>query len=51
MAVVQQALIRPNKQPGVAKLPGRMPPKQAAIAIANKTARVAWTAFAKPTML
>jgi len=47
MAVVQQALIRPNKHPGVAKLLGRMPPKQAAIAIANKTARIAWAIMVK----
>jgi transposase len=46
-AVVQQALIRPNKHPGVAKLLGRMPPKQAAIAIANKTARIAWAIMVK----
>jgi transposase len=42
MAVVQQAQIRPDKNPWVAKLLGRMSAKQAAIAIANKTARIAW---------
>jgi hypothetical protein len=38
MAVVQQAQIRPNKHPWVAKLLERMTPRQA-IAIANKVAR------------
>jgi transposase len=42
MAVVRQAKIRPDKYPGVTKLLGRMSPKQAAINIANKTARIAW---------
>ncbi len=42
MAVVRQAQIRPDKNPGVTKLLGRMSAKQAAIAIANKTARIAW---------
>ena len=42
MAVVRQAQIRPDKHPGVTKLLGRMSAKQAAIAIANKTARIAW---------
>jgi hypothetical protein len=35
---VQHAQIRPNKHSWVAKLLGRMTPKQAAIAIANKVA-------------
>jgi hypothetical protein len=43
MAVVRQAQIRPDKHPWVTKLLGRMSAKQAAIAIANKTARIAWT--------
>src|SRR5215831_2157656 len=42
MAVVRQAKGRPDKHPWVAKLLGRMSAKQAAIAIANKTARIAW---------
>src|ERR1700680_1320179 len=42
MAVVRQAQIRPDKHPWVTKLLGRMSAKQAAIAIANKTARIAW---------
>ena len=32
----------PGQNPGVTKLLGRMSAKQAAIAIANKTARIAW---------
>jgi transposase len=42
MAQVRQAKKRPDKHPWVAKLLGRMSAKQAAIAIANKTARIAW---------
>ena len=42
MAVVRQAKVRPDKRPWVTKLLGRMSKKQAAIAIANKTARIAW---------
>src|SRR6516162_6443159 len=42
MAVVRQAQKRPDKHPWVAKLLARMSAKQAAIAIANKTARIAW---------
>src|SRR6516225_8037886 len=42
MAVVRQAQKRPGKHPWVAKLLARMSAKQAAIAIANKTARIAW---------
>jgi transposase len=43
IAVVSQAKIRREKYPKVTKPLGRMPVKQAAIAIANKTARIAWT--------
>jgi transposase len=39
MAVVRQAKIRPDKHPWVTKLLGRMSKKQAAVAIANETAR------------
>jgi transposase len=46
MAVVRQAQIRPDKHPWVTKLLGRMSAKQAAIAIANKTARIAWAIMA-----
>jgi transposase len=42
MAVVRQAQRRPEKYPSVVKLLGRMPAKAAAIALANKTARIAW---------
>jgi transposase len=42
MAVVQKAQKRPDKHPWVAKLLARMSAKQAAISIANKTARIAW---------
>ena len=42
MAVVRQAQISPHKHPRVTKLLGRMTAKQAAIAVANKTARIAW---------
>ena len=42
MAVVRHAEIRPDKYPWVTKLLGRMSKKQAAVAIANKTARIAW---------
>jgi len=42
MALVRQARRRPDRHPWVAGLLGRMSGKQAAIAIANKTARIAW---------
>jgi transposase len=42
MAVVRQAQRKPEKYPWLAKLLGRMPAKAAAIALANKTARIAW---------
>ena len=42
MAVIRQAEIKPDKYPWVTKLLGRMSKKQAAVAIANKTARIAW---------
>lgn len=42
MAVVRQAQRRPDKYPRLAKLLGRMSAKAAAIALANKTARIAW---------
>jgi transposase len=42
MAVVRQAEKRPDKHPWITKLLGRMSKKQAAVAIANKTARIAW---------
>jgi transposase len=42
MAVVRQAQRRPDKYPWVVKLLSRMSAKAAAIALANKTARIAW---------
>jgi len=42
MALVQHARRRPDKYPGIVRLLARMPAKRAAIAIANKTARIAW---------
>jgi transposase len=42
MAVVRQAQRRPDKYPWVAALLARMSAKRAAIALANKTARIAW---------
>jgi transposase len=47
MAQVRQATIHPDKHPWVAKLLDRMSAKQAAIAIANKTARIAWAIMVK----
>ena len=47
MSVVRQAQRRPDRHPSVAKLLGRMSKKQAAIAIANKTARIAWAIMVK----
>src|SRR5215470_3168114 len=47
MAVVRQAQRRPDKHPWVTQLLGRMSAKQAAIAIANKTARIAWALMVK----
>jgi transposase len=42
MAVVRQARHKPDKWPWVAQLLARMPAKAVAIALANKTARIAW---------
>jgi len=42
MAVIQHARRHPQKQPWVAKLLARKPAKVVAIAIANKSARIAW---------
>jgi transposase len=47
MALVQHARRRPDKYVWVANLLGRMSAKQAAIAIANKTARIAWSIMVK----
>ena len=42
MALVQHAQRKPDKYPWIVKLLARMHPKAAAVAIANKTARIAW---------
>jgi transposase len=47
MAVVQHARRHPEKQPWIAKLLARKPAKVVAIAVANKTARVAWAIMTK----
>ena len=47
MAVVQQARRRPDKYPWIAQLLGRMSGKAAAVAIANKTARIVWSIMAR----
>ena len=47
MALVQHARRRPDKYPRIVELLARMSAKQAAIAIANKTARIAWAIMAK----
>ena len=47
MAVVQHAKRHPEKYPWVAKLLARKPAKVVAIAVANKTARIAWAIMSK----
>ena len=47
MAIVRQARMRPDRYPWVAGLLTRMSAKQAAIAIANKTARIAWVVMVR----
>jgi transposase len=42
MAMVQHAQKKPDKYPWIAKLLGSKPPKVVAVAVANKTARIAW---------
>lgn len=46
-AVVRQAKLHPDKYPWIAKLLARKPAKVVAIAVANKTARIAWAIMAK----
>lgn len=55
-AVVRQARLHPDKYPWIAKLLARKPAKVVAIAVANKTARIAWAIMSKggtyrPTVL
>lgn len=47
MALVQHAQRKPDKYPWIAALLARMHPKAAAVAIANKTARIAWAIMAR----
>ena len=47
MAVVRQAQRKPDKYPWVAGLLGRLHPKAVAVALANKTARIAWAIMAR----
>jgi len=47
MAVVRQARLHPNIYPWIAKLLARKPAKVVAIAVANKTARIAWAIMSK----
>lgn len=46
-AVVRQARLHPGKYPWVAKLLVKKPAKVVAIAVANKTARIAWAIMSK----
>ncbi len=46
-AVVQHAKRHPQKYPWIARLLARKPAKVVAIAVANKTARIAWAIMAK----
>lgn len=47
MAVVQHARRHPEKHPWITKLLARKPAKVVAIAVANKTARIAWAIISK----
>src|SRR5207253_4477173 len=46
-AVLKQARTRPDKHPWLARLMARKPGKLAAVALANKTARIAWAVLAR----
>ena len=46
-AVIRHARAHPEKNPWIIKLLARMPAKKAAVALANKTARIAWALLAK----
>jgi transposase len=46
-AVIRHARVHPDKHPWLAKLLGKMPAKKVAVALANKTARIAWAVLAK----
>ena len=47
MAVIQHARRHPEKHPWIARLLARKPAKVVAIAVANKTARIAWAIMSK----
>ena len=47
MSVVRQAQRKPDKYPWLTKLLARLHPKAAAVALANKTARIAWAIMAR----
>ena len=46
-AVLKQARTRPDKHPWLTQLLARKPAKVAAVALANKTARIAWAVLVK----
>ena len=46
-AVVRQARLHPEKYPWIMKLLAKKPAKVVAIAVANKTARIAWAIMVK----
>jgi hypothetical protein len=46
-SVVQQARRHPEKYPWIAKLLARKPAKVVAVAVANKTARIAWAIMSR----
>lgn len=47
MALVQHARRKPDKYPRIAAMLARMHPKAVAVAIANRTARIAWAIMAR----
>jgi transposase len=46
-AVIRHARAHPDKHPWIIKLLAKMPAKKVAVALANKTARIAWAILAK----
>jgi transposase len=46
-AVIRHARTHPEKHPWIMKLLSKMPAKKVAVALANKTARIAWAILAK----
>ena len=46
-AVIRHARAHPDKHPWIMKLLAKMPAKKVAVALANKTARIAWAVLAK----